>query len=111
MTSVQILVTSLAILILIKALVDFRRDKIKLPLFLFWLTLWLVMLVVAVFPQVIKFLEKTLLGVGRGIDAVVYFSIILIFFILFRIIARLEKIKQEITEIVRHLTINKDKEK
>lgn len=111
MTPIQILVIGLVILLLIKTLVDFKRNKITSIVFLFWLTLWLIILIVAIFPQVIGFLENRLLGAGRGIDAVVYFSILLIFFLLFKIIARLEKIKQEITEIVRENAFQKDPKK
>ncbi len=111
MTQLQILVAISIILILVKTVADFKKNKITLSTFLFWLILWLIILITAVMPQVTSFLERRLVGMGRGIDAAIYFSILLIFFILFKIIVRLEKIKQEITEIVCHLALKKPKEK
>lgn len=111
MTQLQLLVAFLVILPLIKTVADFKKNKITLSVFLFWLILWLVILMVTVLPQVTGFLENRLVGAGRGIDAVIYLSILFIFFILFKIIVRLEKIKQEITEIVRHLALKNPKKK
>ena len=109
MMLVQFLAAGLIILIIVKTLADFKKNKINRRGFLFWLTLWLVMLVMVIQPQVTGFLAG-FLGVGRGIDVAVYFSILLIFFILFKIIADLEKIRHEITEIVRHFAL-KDADK
>ena len=110
MTLIQFLAVGLVILILIKTIADFKKNKITLAYFLFWMGLWLVILIVAVLPQITGFFAK-LLGVGRGVDVAIYFAIIFIFFILFEIITRLEKIKQEITEIVRHLALKNPKKK
>ncbi|GAG41155.1 unnamed protein product [marine sediment metagenome] len=111
MTSIQFLAVILIILILIKTLVDFKKNKITLSVFLFWLTFWSITLGIIVIPKVTSFLEDKLLGEGRGTDAIIYFSILFIFFILFKIIVRLEKIKQEITKIVRQLALKEFKEK
>ena len=108
MIPVQFLAVILIILVLIKTIVDFKKNKITPSAFLFWLTLWLVILVVVVLPQVTVFLAM-LLGIGRGMDVAVYFSILFIFFILFKIIARLEKMKQEITKIVQEDALQKGK--
>lgn len=110
MVLVQFLIIILIILTLVKTAANFKKNKISLPTFLFWLALWLIILVVAIFPQVTGFLAN-LLGVKRGVDVIIYFSVICIFFILFRIVIRLEKMKQEITEIVRHLSLKEPKEK
>jgi len=110
MVLLQFLIIILIIIILVKTADNFRKNKISLPTFLFWLALWLIILVVAFFPQLTGFLAE-LLGVRRGVDVIIYLSIISIFFILFRIIIRLEKIKQEITEIVRHLSLKEPRKK
>lgn len=108
MTLVQILAIGLIILILIKTVADFKKKKFTLSAFVFWMSLWIIILVVAVLPQVTGFFAR-LLGVGRGIDVVVYFSILFILFILFKIITSLEKMNREITEIIRHLALKNSK--
>ncbi|MDD5145559.1 MAG: DUF2304 family protein [Candidatus Pacebacteria bacterium] len=104
MTLIQIIGAGFVILIIIKTASDFKKKKLNLPAFLFWTFIWTVILVVAFLPQVTNFFAN-LLGVGRGIDVAIYFSILIIFFILFQIISRLETMKREITEIVRHISL------
>jgi hypothetical protein len=103
MTLVQFLIAGLIILFFIKTLSDFNKKRISRSNFLFWFFLWLAILIVALMPQVTNFLAE-LIGVKRGTDVATYFSILIIFFILFKVLSRLEKINQEITEIVRHIS-------
>lgn len=109
MTLIQIFTIVLAVLILIKTVADFKKNKITLLVFLFWAILWLIIIAVATLSQVANFLDDVL-GKGRGIDAVVYFSILLIFYILFRIVTKLEKIESNITAITRKIAL-RDKDR
>jgi hypothetical protein len=43
------------------------------------------------------------LGVGRGIDVLVYLSIILLFYSNFKQTERIEKLEKEITKLVREI--------
>jgi len=111
MTLIQFSAVGLAVLILIKTAIDFKKNKVALPSFLFWTILWLVIIVVAILPQVTGILDRLLLGKDRGLDAIIYFSILFIFFIIFKIIVRLKKLEQGITEIIRHLALKNPREK
>lgn len=74
-----------------------------------WVVFWLLAVVVVFSPNSTVTLAK-FLGVGRGADAVVYLSVALLFFIVFRIFVRLEKIDRQLTKLVRHNAL-KDKNK
>ena len=78
MMLVQFLAVSLALLIIIKTISDFRRKKIAGGVFFFWMIVWILILVIAFLPQITLPISKVL-GVGRGVDAAVYFSIVFIF--------------------------------
>ena len=99
MTLVQFLAIALALLFFTKTAADFRKKKISARSFIFWALIWTMILIVAFLPRVTVFLGG-ILGVERGIDVAVYFSIVFIFFILFEIIKKITKIEQEITKIV-----------
>ncbi len=45
-------------------------------------------------------------GIGRGADIVVYLSIALLFYLVFRLSIALEDVRHEITELVRKLTLS-----
>ncbi len=110
MTLVQFLIVGLAILVLFRTILGFKKKKITPKLFIFWLAIWIVVIIVAILPQITDPLSK-MLGVGRGVDVAIYFSILFIFFFIYKIMARLEKIEYEITKIVRHLSLNEPKQK
>ncbi len=110
MTIVQFLIIGLAVLVLFRTVLGFKKKRITRRLFIFWLALWIIIIVVAVLPQVTDPLSR-ILGVGRGVDVATYFSILLIFFLVYKIMTRLEKIENEITQIVRHLSLKNPKEK
>jgi len=105
MMIVQFLAVGLAISVSLKTIFDFRKRKISFKFFLFWMLIWILILIVAFLPQITLPLSN-FLGVGRGIDVAVYFSIVLIFFILLEIVKKLTKIEKEITNIVRDIAIH-----
>ncbi len=65
-----------------------------------WSLLWIAGAVLVLWPGVSSRLAAAV-GVGRGVDLVVYIAILAIFYLLFRIIVRIERIEHSITDIVR----------
>jgi hypothetical protein len=65
-----------------------------------WSALWIGAIVVVLRPEVTD-IAATLFGVGRGADVVVYFSVVILFYLVFRIFVRLAKIERDITAVVR----------
>ncbi len=59
---------------------------------------------VGVYPQVASWLAIAL-GVGRGADAIVYVALLALFYILFRIFTRIERIERNITSMVREIAL------
>jgi hypothetical protein len=45
-------------------------------------------------------------GVGRGADVVVYLAVILLFYVIFRIYLRLDRMERDITVLVRRLAVD-----
>ncbi len=71
---------------------------------LMWLGLWIALLIAVLTPQITGVLAK-ILGVWRGTDAIVYLSIVLIFYLIFRIFVKLEKIDSDLTTIARKIAL------
>jgi hypothetical protein len=61
-------------------------------------------LIVVVVPEVASQSAK-LLGVGRGADLVVYISLFILFFTVFRLVVALERAKRDITTLTRELAL------
>lgn len=75
--------------------------------FLFWIVLWLAVGTAVLLPRLTSFLAAYL-GVGRGADLVVYGSLIFIFYMIFRIFARQERMEKDISKIVEEIAKGKN---
>jgi hypothetical protein len=71
----------------------------------FWIIFWLLAVVFVWWPDSTVKLAN-FLGIGRGSDLVLYVSLVVIFYLLFRLGVRLESINRDITKIVRDKTLN-----
>ncbi|PIN86275.1 hypothetical protein COV19_05700 [Candidatus Woesearchaeota archaeon CG10_big_fil_rev_8_21_14_0_10_44_13] len=84
----------------------FRDRKVSRWEFAFWSLMWIGALVVLFMPAITRPIAN-LLQIGRGIDVVVYLSIILLFYLVFRIYVKLEEVEQEITKVVSEVSLKK----
>jgi hypothetical protein len=107
---IQFLIIGFSFFALSRTILNFKKGQMTINNLIFWSSLWLVIIVVALLPQITTPLAH-FLGVGRGSDVTIYLSILLIFYLLFKIFAHLEKIDYEITQIVRKKALKKEHEK
>ncbi|MFC1648305.1 DUF2304 domain-containing protein [Nanoarchaeota archaeon] len=106
----EILAILFAIFSLSRVFLRYREDKVSLKEFLFWIIIWGLVILIAFDPTLTVWLSS-LLGIGRPIDLAVYISVIVLFYLIFRVYVKLESIKADITTIVRSLSIDKPKKK
>lgn len=104
LTAAQGVLFALALLALVFVIQGYRRRRIGALAFGLWLPLWLAAAAVILFPDV-TMVAARLVGIGRGADLVLYLSMILIFYLLFKVGVRLERVDREITQIVRALSL------
>ena len=88
MTLIQILVIGFAVLIIARTVFAFRKKRISVKMFIFWVVVWAIVIFLSALPQVTHRLSR-ILGVAQGTDVTIYFSIVLLFFLLYKIIIRL----------------------
>lgn len=67
-----------------------------------WSLLWFAAGVVTLLPDTASVFAR-FVGVGRGADAVIYLAIVLLYYLVFRIFVRLEKIDRDVTKLVREI--------
>ena len=109
MNFIQFLIIALSLSVIIKVISSFKKRSISLRSLLFWVALWSAVLLVFLLPKTADYLAK-MLGFWRGADVAVYFSVILIFYLIFRIFVKLEKIESDITAIVREIALKEKKQ-
>ncbi len=105
---VPILVTVFVAFAVSRVFLRFRAGDMSLGEFLFWLGIWGSIEAVVWIP---KFLDEIAhqIGISRGIDAVVYGSVVLLFYLMYRVYVKAEFVEHEITSLVRKLAL-KEKE-
>ncbi len=109
MLFIQPILIVVIVLIILRLIFKLKNKEIGFGVFSSWLIIWLAAIVVIWWPDITSFLAIKV-GVTRGVDLVVYVSVILVFYLLFRLLLRIEKIESNITKIIREIAL-KDKDK
>ncbi len=109
MTAIQFFLILFFVFALFKVAFRFKDREISFFNALAWVGFWLAATIVIWRPGLAVWLAK-FLGVGRGVDAVIYLAMAGIFFLVFRLWVRLEKIEKNLTLLVRQDALN-DKNK
>ena len=74
----------------------------------FWILFWGVAGIIIWWPDSTSYIASAF-GIGRGADLIVYTSIILIFFLLFKLHIKIESVGRDVTQVVRHIALPDDK--
>jgi small membrane protein len=88
-----------------------QKKQIGINEFIFWLIFWLFAACAIIF---LKWLDKLVANLGfssSGIDILIYISVVILFYLIFKLRLKIEKIEKNITKIIKNIAINnKDKE-
>lgn len=99
---IQILLSLFIVFALIKVVGRFRAKEVSLGALIFWCLFWLIVLIVVWQPRLSTELANRL-GVGRGTDLIMYVSVAALFYFIFRLTVRIEKMEKNITKIVKEI--------
>lgn len=108
MLLVKIILITLFTVAAVKAIFQCYKGRLSRSGLFYWIILWLSAGVIVAWPNSTSYFAK-IFGIGRGVDLVVYLSLVLIFFLIFRLIIVLEKQKKEITKLTQELALLKNK--
>lgn len=103
MTVIGVVVTIFVFFAASRAFLRYREGALSLGAFLFWLVIWAGIELVVWVPNTLDAIAARI-GIGRGIDAIVYGSIVALFYMTYRLYVKAENIEHEITQLVRRLT-------
>lgn len=104
---IQIVLGIFLIFAVSRVLLRLKDGALTFGAFLFWAGLWTIALVGVIKPELTSLVAQQL-GIGRGSDIVVYSSIVLLFYLIFRTNILLENLRHDLTQLVRTLAL-KDK--
>jgi len=105
---VEWLVLVFVLLMIFKLFLELNDKKINLNKFLFWTAIWFALVLIAFFPQIV-FTLADIIGIGRPKDLPIYISIIILFYLIFKIGIKMERTEQEITKLVKIIALKGEK--
>ena len=106
MSTFQILGILFILFISLKVLSRFRKKDISIRELIFWQLFWIIAIIVIALPQTTSWLA-TQVGVGRGVDLVIYIMLLSIVYALFRVNISLRRLNHSLTTIVREIALIK----
>lgn len=101
----QIFLIAFALFGIVRAGKKYRSQQISRHWFMLWSLLWILVVAVALWPQVTDRVAGAV-GVGRGADLLVYVSVVVLVYASFRTMTQLQKLHEEQTELVRRIAID-----
>lgn len=103
---VQIVFGTFLLFAVSRVLLRLQDGSLSVKNFIFWTSIFAVALI-GVFKPELTTLVAQKLGINRGSDVVVYASILLLFYLIFRTNILLENLRHDLTELVRKLALKK----
>lgn len=100
----QILVTAFLIGVLIRLVVAYRKLQINIVAFIFWIVLWMVGIFFVLYPDFSSFIARVF-GIARGVDVVVYLSIILLFYFNYKLYLKITTLNKRIKKLNTYLAL------
>ncbi len=93
-----------AIFAISRVYLRFKERKLSSLAFIFWIFVWLAGVIAVLDPDSTTKFAK-LVGIGRGVDAILYASIVIIFYMIFRIYVKIEDTQRDITQLTRKIAL------
>jgi small membrane protein len=106
MKPIQFVLLAFVLAALAKVIYSYQQRRMRTRNFLFWTLVWLGTASIIIFPDATSFVAH-ILGIGRGADLIIYASLLMSFYLIFRIHLLLARLEQEITEIVRAIALER----
>ncbi|MBI4281327.1 DUF2304 family protein [Candidatus Uhrbacteria bacterium] len=97
---IQFLLSLFVLFALTRVIVRYRAREITTKEFFLWLIFWIAGGVAIAWPNVASRIALAV-GVGRGVDVIIYSALLLVFYVLFRIVTRIERMERDMTLLVR----------
>ena len=104
-TTIQILLLAFVIFAISRVYLRLKENVISARVAIFWFLVWVAALIGVSLPTTTTKIAE-FFGVGRGVDIIVYISLALLFYLVFRIYVMIEDLRHQITYLVREIALS-----
>lgn len=113
MELIQIILIVFSLFAFSRAFLQMRNRKFSVREFFFWGIIWIGVFGISIAPAISGQIAH-FFGINRGVDFLIYLSVVALFYFNFKLYVELDSLKQEITKLTRYIAIgegNKNKKK
>ncbi len=96
----------IGVIAIIVGLLRLKNGKMSIGMASLWIIIWAAVIWISIFPESTN-LFASLTGIGRGLDAVLIFGLILSYYLIFRMYSMIENMDREITLLVREIALQR----
>lgn len=105
MSLIQIILSVVFVIAIGRVVSRYRVKDLSKRGAVLWIIFWLSAFAVIMMPPHAIYTVAQFVGVGRGSDLVVYSALVLLFFIVFRVMAKQERQNRQLTELTRQIAL------
>lgn len=107
-TPIRVIFTLFAIFAWTRAYQRWREHVFSYKELVFWTIVWGAAVVLIFTPGKTDFIARSL-GVQRGSDAIFAFATVVLFYMVYRVYAKVDKLEKDLTKLVRNIAIRSSK--
>lgn len=104
----QLIISLFVLFALSRVLLRFREGKLSYQSLVAWCILWTFVFAVVLKPQITTHIAQ-IVGIGRGADLIIYSSIAVLFYLIFRIYIKLEENERNVSTLIRIIALSRVK--
>jgi len=102
LVAAQVIALIIAAIVIAKSYVSFRAGHETKTMFIFWTLTWVAIILIAFFPDAVTaFLGEKKIGTGTFFGV----GLIFVYFVLYRVYSKADRIERELDRLVRRLSI------
>jgi len=101
---IKIVILLFSLFALSKAFFRYKKHEISSKELILWAIFWAMVVTATLWHRTTDIIAE-IFGVERGADFLVYLSVIVLFFLIFKVLVKIEKIERDITKIVREVAV------
>lgn len=104
MTTIQLFLLIFILFAITRVFLRLKEKILSTGAAFFWLIIWIGAAAIILLPTTATQIAQ-ILGVGRGVDVILYISLALLFYLVFRGFVMIEDLRHDLTTVVRQIAL------
>lgn len=107
-TASQLLLSLIILFIIARTFLAYKKKNLSPAFSFIWIVFWAGVLILIFQQNIVSNLARKV-GISRGVDLIIYLSLIAAFYMIYKILVLIEEINKKLTQLVRKLALKEIK--